>query len=329
MRPALVLLFALIAACSSTSSAKKSAPGSSPGSTPTPAAESSSTSAGPRVLVVTAHPDDEIAFAGLLYKVSSHLGGTCDLVVVTNGEAGFKYATLAESLYGAELTDERVGRARLPEIRKRELMESAGYLGIHGVRFLDEQDHRYTTDIEEVLGPNAKVWDLARVRRELDAVLDQGRYDFVLGLRPRDESHAHHKAATALAAEAVLHQPEERRPVMMVVQVVEHVKASPLQFAANDGGLVVGPFVFDRTQKFGHQGKLDYRVVTNWAIAAHKTQGTMQLFVNRGEREEYFLFGEQRLEGARKAAELFERLREPQFESKQYDERAESGAARR
>jgi LmbE family N-acetylglucosaminyl deacetylase len=283
----------------------------------------------PRVLVVTAHPDDECAFAGLLYKVSTHLGGTCDLVVITNGEAGFKYATLAESLYAAELTDEHIGRARLPAIRKRELMESAGYLGLRGVRFLDEQDHNYTTDIDEVLGPKAKVWDLARVRRELDAVLDQGRYDFVLGLRPREESHAHHKAATALAAEAVLQQPEEHRPVMLVVQVVEHTKASPLQFAANDGGLVVGPFVFDRTQKFGHQGKLDYRVVANWAITAHKTQGTMQLFVNRGEREEYFLFGDQRLVGARKAAELFERLREPQFEDKRYGDDAGSGASRR
>ncbi len=283
----------------------------------------------PRILGVVAHPDDEIAFGGLLYKAATHLGARCDLVVITNGEGGFKYATLAEGMYGAELTDEAVGRAKLPQIRKRELLESASYLGVDGVRFLDEKDHRYTTDIDEVLGPDARVWDLPRVRGELDRVLEQGRYDFVVGLRPREQTHAHHKAATLLATEAVLQQPAERRPVMLVVGVTEHAKATPLEFAAADGGLVVGPFVFDRTQKFGHQDKLDYRVVINWAIAAHKTQGTMQLFAGRGEREEYFLFGEQRLEGARKAAELFERLREPQYPGKLYDESAGVGASRR
>lgn len=283
----------------------------------------------PRILGVVAHPDDEIAFGGLLFKAATHLGGRCDLMVITNGEGGFKYATLAESMYGAELTDEAVGRAQLPQIRKRELLESASYLGVGSVRFLDESDHRYTTDIDEVLGPDAQVWNLTRVRRELDQALEQGHYDFVVGLRPREQSHAHHKAATLLAAEAVLQQPQERRPVMLVVGVTEHAKATPLEFAPNDGGLVVGPFVFDRTQKFGHQDKLDYRVVINWAIAAHKTQGTMQLFAGRGEREEYFLFGEHRIEGARKTAELFERLRERQFEAKTYDESAGVGASRR
>lgn len=315
----IALALALVAACA--------APDAAPA--PSPARARPERPGAPRILGVVAHPDDEIAFGGLLYKAATHLGARCDLVVITNGEAGFKYATLAEAMYSAELTDEAVGRARLPQIRKRELLESAGYLGVNGVRFLDEQDHRYTTDIDEVLGPNAKVWDLPRVRRELDSVLEAGRYDFVVGLRPREQTHAHHKAATLLATEAVLHQPVERRPVMLVVGVTEHAKATPLEFAANDGGLVVGPFVFDRTQKFGHQEKLDYRVVINWAIAAHKTQGTMQLFAGRGEREEYFLFGEQRLEGARKAAELFERLREPQYPGKLYDESAGVGASRR
>ena len=72
---------------------------------------------GPRVLCVVAHPDDEIAFAGVLYKTATFLDGVCDLVTITNGEGGFKYATLAEPLYGLELTDEVVGRRHLPEIR--------------------------------------------------------------------------------------------------------------------------------------------------------------------------------------------------------------------
>ena len=46
---------------------------------------------------------------------------------------------------------------------------------------------------------------------------------------------------------------------------------------------------FDRTQPFGHRDKLDYRVVVNWVIAAHKSQGTMQLAMNKGERERFFV----------------------------------------
>jgi hypothetical protein len=49
---------------------------------------------GPRVLCVVAHPDDEIAFAGALYKTATLLDSVCDLVTITNGEGGFKYATL-------------------------------------------------------------------------------------------------------------------------------------------------------------------------------------------------------------------------------------------
>src|SRR5262245_31305394 len=78
---------------------------------------------GPRVLAVFGHPDDETVFAATLYKIGSYLGGTCDAVVITDGEAGFKYSTLAEALYGAELTDERVGRSALPAIRRKEMLE--------------------------------------------------------------------------------------------------------------------------------------------------------------------------------------------------------------
>ena len=174
---------------------------------------------GPRVLAVVAHPDDETAFAGALYKITTHLGGVCDLVVLTNGEGGFKYATLAERVYGAELTDESVGRAELPAIRKREMVDAARILGVRSVEFLGQTDHRYTTDVSEVLGEGAAVWNLALVRRELAEALAEERYDFVFALAPSTTTHAHHQAATALAAEAVLARPEGSRPVMLVAQV--------------------------------------------------------------------------------------------------------------
>ena len=36
---------------------------------------------GPRILAVVAHPDDEISFAGTLYKTSHFLAGRCDVAV--------------------------------------------------------------------------------------------------------------------------------------------------------------------------------------------------------------------------------------------------------
>ena len=66
--------------------------------------------------VVAPHPDDEIAFAGALYKTSTLLDGRCDVAGITNGEGGFKYSTLAERIYGLELTDEvRTRASRLAE----------------------------------------------------------------------------------------------------------------------------------------------------------------------------------------------------------------------
>ena len=73
----------------------------------------------PKVLIITAHPDDETGCAAAVYKITHSLKGKVDLALITNGEAGFKYSTLAEDIYGAELTDEAIGRKLLPTIRKK------------------------------------------------------------------------------------------------------------------------------------------------------------------------------------------------------------------
>ena len=64
----------------------------------------------PKVLIVIAHPDDETGFAATVYKITHEMKGTVDLLLVTNGEGGYKYSTLAEPIYGLELTDEKIGR---------------------------------------------------------------------------------------------------------------------------------------------------------------------------------------------------------------------------
>jgi len=85
---------------------------------------------GPRVLVVMAHPDDESILSVTLYKIAKEQHGTVDLFVITNGEAGYKYSLLAEQYYGVPLTVEKVGRALLPDIRKKELKDAGRILGV-------------------------------------------------------------------------------------------------------------------------------------------------------------------------------------------------------
>ena len=86
-----------------------------------------------RVLVVVAHPDDDTDFVGAVYKLTHVLGGKADLCIVTNGEGGYRYATLAEPIYGLKLTQESVGRKALPAIRKKEARAGgaiAGYMSL-------------------------------------------------------------------------------------------------------------------------------------------------------------------------------------------------------
>ncbi len=272
---------------------------------------------GPKVLCVVAHPDDEISFGGTIYKTSTFLNGVCDVVVLTNGEGGYKYSTLGEVVYGLSLTDEAVGRAHLPEIRRKEMIEGCRFLRVRNVHFLDEKDHRYTTDISEVMSDGAKVWDLPRVRGYLRDLMVKERYDFLLTLAPTLETHAHHKSAAILSLEALKDLPAMDRPVAMCVRTVGEEDPRP-QLVALPGYPVTEirdspPFSFDRTQSFGRNDRLSYAIVINWAIAAHKSQGTMQLLMNRGAYEHYYLFALNSADCTRKAEDFFASLREKQF----------------
>jgi LmbE family N-acetylglucosaminyl deacetylase len=165
-----------------------------------------------RVLLVTAHPDDDAMFAGTVYKLTHALGGVVDLAVVTDGAGGFRYAQLAEPIYGLELTDERVARAHLPAIRKRELMAGGAIVGIRNYFFLDERDDAYTENADSVL---RFVWNAARVRGRLAEIMARGAYDFVFAHLPVLRFHGHHQAATILALEAAGDLPESARPIVL------------------------------------------------------------------------------------------------------------------
>jgi LmbE family N-acetylglucosaminyl deacetylase len=280
---------------------------------------------GPRVLCVVAHPDDETVFAGALFKTATHLGGVCDILLITNGEGGFKYSTLAERLYDLELTEESVGRAHLPKIRRGEFLNGCRYLGVRDALFLNQQDHRYSQDPGEVL--DTDVWELTEVELAIDRALRDGEYDFVLCHLPTPTTHGHHQAATLLALRAVKRMESSARPVVFGATTNALMQFTELPDYP-EARAVEGPVhVFDRTQPFGHRDKLDYRVVVNWVIAAHKSQGTMQLAMSKGDRERFFVL-DTGTEGAHeKAAAWFEALKEPQFPKKVYGASAGTNAS--
>jgi LmbE family N-acetylglucosaminyl deacetylase len=249
----------------------------------------------PKVLLVVAHPDDEYYVAATVYRIASELGGTVDQVVITNGEAGFHYAQLAERFYGVSLTSERDGRAHLPAIRKEETRRAGRILGIRNHYFLDEQDNRYGLDIEEAL---SQVWNRARIVEFLTTRLEAESYDFVFVLLPREDTHGHHKAATVLALEAVSRLSPERCPIMLGAEPGRSAQAAAefrglRSFPATRTVSGVPAFCFDRAQSFGQDGALRYDIVVNWVIAEHKSQGMFQNDCGRHDLERFWLFDQQ------------------------------------
>ncbi|MEM1448929.1 MAG: PIG-L family deacetylase [Planctomycetota bacterium] len=289
----------------------------------------------PRVLVVVAHPDDELVATGALYVNGARLGGPCDVLTITDGQGGFKYATFAEARYGLELTREEVGRAQLPAIRRDEQRRSLEVLGARMLVRLKQTDHRYTRDRFEVLAEDAGVWDLDAVAASLDVRLADEGYDFVLTLAPTAETHGHHQAATLLALRAVERMAVADRPVVLCCEVEgadepgvgqppEVLGDEPLA-RLRDGA---GPYVIDRTRPIGHRGRLSLKSIANVAIAQHLSQGTMLGFIGRGDLEEYWIFDVSPADAADRCEAWFARLQDPAFPEREYGESAGVGASR-
>jgi LmbE family N-acetylglucosaminyl deacetylase len=269
----------------------------------------------PRVLTVIAHPDDDAMFAGAVYKITHTLGGVVDLALVTDGSGGFRYSQLAEPIHGRRLSDETVARQYLPAIRQRELMAGGALTGIRRYFFLDQYDHAYTENVDTVL---THVWDTAVVRDRLSEIMRRG-YDFVFVHLPIGRFHGHHKAATILALEAAQRLPANERPVVLGAMVGQKGDSSLASYRGLAGYPITSvsgaaaPFVFDRTERLSPDGQLDYRIIVNWLIAEHKSQGTMQLLVNRGEVERYWFFAANDPARRDVARALFARLAKPVF----------------
>jgi N-acetylglucosamine malate deacetylase 2 len=234
-----------------------------------------------KLLIVVAHPDDESECAATVYRMVRELGWTADQVIVTDGESGYRYASLAEVFYGADLTHESDGKTRLAAIRKQEATGAAKILGIRQQYFLDQKDLGFAGDASSAVTAN---WDKSRVRAFLDDLLARERYDAVFTLLPTAETHAHHRATTLIALEAVSAVPEESRPLILGVEA-RSKSAGLARFHGADPLLV-----FDRNTPFGFHGALNYQIVVNWVIAEHKSQGLFQTEYGKNDSEYFWLF---------------------------------------
>lgn len=276
----------------------------------------------PKVLVAIAHPDDDAVFAATVYKISFDLNGSVDYLLITNGEGGYKYSTLSERIYGLELTDEKIGRENLPRIRKKELEEGGSIVGVKNYYYLNQKDHKYTNDIDEVLD---SVWNVTYVKNFISDLITKNKYDYIFILLPTYTTHAHHSSTGILVLEAVNNLDKDIRPVVLGGTVrnlndtnyfYSGLKEFPLTSFTNDSLI----FQLDRTQKFGYKDRLNYKIIVNWLIAEHKSQGTMQLLMNAGDLETFYFFDMNDKAKVEQVKKLFERLKENKFPKKEYDE---------
>ncbi|MEO6695923.1 MAG: PIG-L family deacetylase, partial [Ignavibacteria bacterium] len=238
-------------------------------------------------------------------------------------EGGYKYSTLAEPIYGLELTEESIGRKYLPEIRKKELEAGGKIVGIRNYYYFDQKDHRYITsaDINEILDSN--VWDLGFIKNKLSNIIKEEKYDFIFILTPSLNTHAHHSSAGILTLEVIKSLDSNSRPVVLGVtnsrldDTVKYIYKGFEKFPITTVSDSIS-FEFDRTQKFGFKDALDYKIIVNWVIAEHKSQGTMQLLMNRGDIENYWYFDVNPKSSLQRTQELFELLKANNYPKKEY-----------
>ncbi|MBI2794014.1 MAG: PIG-L family deacetylase [Ignavibacteria bacterium] len=269
---------------------------------------------GQSVLIVAAHPADEGACAAMIYRITKELGGSADLVVITNGENGYKYSTLAENVYGKPLTTADTSRKYLPEIRKKELLAAVKWIGIRNVYFLDQTDSKLTLDADGVLNT---VWNVSEIQRRLEDRMTSQQYDFILTMLPLPETHSNQKAASIVVLQTFEKLVKERRfpgkevPAILgmtnggpeSLKLFRELKSYPI--TAIDTAAQV--FVFDRTQSFGYDNKLDYTVIARWHAAEYKSQGALQN-VDVPKAERYMLFKVNRGSARGRAKWLFNRV---------------------
>jgi LmbE family N-acetylglucosaminyl deacetylase len=263
----------------------------------------------PKILLVTAHPDDDALVSATVWKTTQLLSGTVDLALLTNGEGGYTYSTMGNYYYDLELDKEEVGREFLPTIRKKELIAGGDIVGIRNYFFFDQQDFYFTLDVEETLDK----WDTEPIVDRLEEIMKEEQYDFLFLLLPFDRFHGHHKASTVIALQAMERLPESERPIALHAFIRlgpddEGVKFFVLEGHPNTQVMEGITFEFDRNQRFGVNDRLNYTLIAHWVIAEHKSQGTMQMRMQNsvGNIEQFWYLEINGEENLQKTSEYFE-----------------------
>jgi hypothetical protein len=158
-------------------------------------------------------------------------------------------------------------------------------------------------------------WNIMYIRKRLQHILEEEKYDFIFTMLPSETTHAHHKASAVLALKSVETLDEDKRPLVFATTINDSVDAN-IEYEELSGYPITrlmekeNPFTFDREKKFGHNKRLDYKIIANWVIAEHKSQGTMQLLMNRGNVEQYWPYQLNMSSELSKAAEFFKAVNE-------------------
>ncbi|WP_080237718.1 PIG-L family deacetylase [Spirosoma rigui] len=273
---------------------------------------------GPKVLIVTAHPDDETMFPVVVFKITHEMNGSADLALLTDASGGFN-GMVASSYFGMNMLDSVVGRKQLPILRKKEMKASGEIIGIKNYFFFDQRDDFYNRDEAPYL--QGKRWNIGYVERRLDSILASGQYEYIFCLLPHEGQHAHHKAASLSALRAVQRYKGIKKPLILGGQAQN--KGNTFSFTELSGypesriSAMAPVFAFDRSFGFGEDNKHSYMIVADWVKASHKTQsGDMNQAMHRGELETFWYFalnGDQRLGEVR---QLFETLKRVGFPTK-------------
>ena len=245
-----------------------------------------------KILLVNAHPDDESEAAGFVYRVTHERGGVADQVVVTNGEAGYRFSTPAEAYYRLRLATD-VGKPELlSQIRREELMRASRILGIRNTYFLSQED----TGPSFHPGDALRAWDISRVKHELRMLLQFGNYQVVLLLLPSHDTHGHHQAVAALTLDLLAELEPEDRPAVLGVRSVsgedgtrENFSELP-EYPITRATTAEPLWTFNRRSSLECHSSLDYTIIANWVIAEHKSQGFFQMEFARKTHENYWLF---------------------------------------
>ena len=263
----------------------------------------------PRVLAVVAHPDDEYHFAVTLYRIVRELGGIADQLVITDGAGGHRYSGFAQRLYGLSFGEDGKGRT-LKDVRRAETIASGQIIGIRQHFFLEQSDEGFTLDTADAVGS----WDHFSITSVLDSLLETGAYDFVFTLLPSADTHGHHKAVALLVLEAASRLLPENRPVILAAEAATEIEPTrAFQYLENHPSTRVGSRTFSVSRKHPLENDtfVDHRVIANWVISSHKSQGLFQMDAGRHDVERFWQFDEGALDSSARSEELFRQLGSP------------------